>query len=99
VTDADWQPIEHPDPPADVMVDLETGLAINIPLGMQESGFFWASEHGQQAKARIEGLRKQYGVVIDDDKIPAVPQNADGPIENALLRLRNKGKGNDGNSG
>jgi hypothetical protein len=63
-------PFDTPDP---VIVDPDSGYAINYPLCKQADPVFWALPEGQVIYQRILQLRTQEGIVVPNDGIDPDP--------------------------
>ena len=50
--------------PAEVIVDQETGLALNVPASLQEWPGWWNDDPGRYAK--LKAAREAAGIVIED---------------------------------
>jgi hypothetical protein len=64
--DEDRQPFHLPD---EVVIDLNTGYALNVPLGRQLDAWFLATPAGLALVNHIVSERKGLGILLEDDEI------------------------------
>lgn len=85
-------PNDHPDMPGGQVIDLETGFALDVPLGLQMPPAYW--EENPHTAARILTLREANGIAVPNDFL-LVPEMAKDdtehkPVDRTKVRPRQR---------